>query len=179
MVRLNPHLRQNYFILMRNFKQNQHKLSNNHVKFPNLNLPCKFETPSKKSWIRPCFYHLFYFIYMGQSIWGPYGTRLHYPYGSHIGAHLGPISVLYRLLAACLDISNVPTEFNVPACVKSQSNTQKSTAPTIESKINVHGQTHEHTVCKNAYTNNYLIRLEDRQLFVKANTCLLTNDRQE
>ena len=98
---------------------------------------------------------------------------------ANIGAHLGPIYVLYRLLAACLDISNVPTEFNVPACVKSQSNTQKSTAPTIESKINVHGQTHEHTVCKNAYTNNYLIRLEDRQLYVKAKTCLLTNDRQE
>ena len=32
--------------------------------------------------------------------------------------------------------SNVPTEFNVPACVKSQNNTQKSTAPTIESRIN-------------------------------------------
>ena len=75
--------------------------------------------------------------------------------------------------------ANVPTEFNVPACVKSQNNTQKSTAPKRESRINVSGQTHEHTVCKNAYNNNYLIRLEDRQLFVKANTCLLNNDRQE
>ena len=86
---------------------------------------------------------------------------------------------LYCYHIHCLDISNVPTEFNVPACVKSQNYTQKSTAPTRESRINVRGQTHEHTVCKNAYNNNYLIRLEDRQLFVKANTCLLTNDRQE
>ena len=68
---------------MRNFKQNQHKLSNNHVQFSNRNL-CKFEPPSKKSWIRPI-YHLFYLIYMGQPIWDPYGTRLHCPYGSHMG----------------------------------------------------------------------------------------------
>ena len=86
---------------------------------------------------------------------------------------------LYCYNVHCLDISNVSTEYNVPASVKSQNNTQKSTAPTIESRINVHGQTHEHTVCKNAYNNNYLIRLEDRQLFDKAYTCLLTNDRQE
>ena len=85
----------------------------------------------------------------------------------------------YNIHVHYLDISNVPTEFNVPACVKSLNNTQKSTAPTIESRINIHGQTHEHTVCKNAYNNYYLIRLEDRQLFVKANACLLTNDRQE
>ena len=84
---------------MRNFKQNQHKLSNNHVQFSNRNLLCKFEPPSKKSWIRPCFYHLFYLIYMGQPIWDPYGTRLHCPYGSHTGAHMGPIWVSYRLLA--------------------------------------------------------------------------------
>ena len=63
------------------------------------NLLCKFEPPSKKSWIRPCFYHLFYLIYMGQPIWDPYGTRLHCPYGSHTGAHMGPIWVSYRLLA--------------------------------------------------------------------------------
>ena len=98
MVRLNPHLRQNYSIFMRNFKQNQHKLSNNHVQFSNRNLLCKFEPPSKKSWIHPCFYHLFYFIYMGQPIWDQYGTRLHCPYGSHTGAHMGPIWVSYRLL---------------------------------------------------------------------------------
>ena len=84
---------------MRNFKQKQHKLSNNHVQFSNRNLLCKFEPPSKKSWIRPCLYHLFYFIYMGQPIWDPYGTRLHCPYGSHMGAHMGPIWVPYRLLA--------------------------------------------------------------------------------
>ena len=99
MVRLNPHLRQNYSIFMRNFKQNQHKLSNDHVQFSNRNLLCKFEPPSKKSWIRPCFYHLFYLIYMGQPIWNPYGTRLHCPYGSQTGAHMGPIWVSYRLLA--------------------------------------------------------------------------------
>ena len=99
MVRLNPHLKQNYSIFMRNFKQNQHKLSNNHVQFSNRNLLCKFEPPSKKSWIRPCFYHLFYLIYMGQPIWDPYGTRLHCPYVSHMGAHMGPIWVSYRLLA--------------------------------------------------------------------------------
>ena len=99
MVRLNPHLRQNYSIFMRNFKQNQHKLSNNHVQFSNRNLLCKFEPPSKKSWIRPCFYHLFYLIYMGQPIWDPYGTRLHCPYVSHTGALMGPIWVSYRLLA--------------------------------------------------------------------------------
>ena len=87
--------------------------------------------------------------------------------------------ILYCYNVHCLGISNVPTEFNVPACVKSQNNTQKSTAPTIESRINVHEQTHEHKVCKNVFNNNYLIRLEDRQLLVKANTCLLTNDRQK
>ena len=92
-VRLNPHLRQNYSIFMRNFKQNKHKISNNHVQFSNRNLLCKFEPASKTSCIRPCSYHLFYFIYMGQPIWDPYGTRLHCPYGSHMGAHMGPIQI--------------------------------------------------------------------------------------
>ena len=108
MVRLNPNLRQNYSIFMRNFKQNQHKLLNKHVQFSNRNLLCKFEPPSKKSWIRPCFYHLFYFIYMGQPIWDPYGTRLHCLYGSHMGANMGPISVPYRLLAGFLRRLSVP-----------------------------------------------------------------------
>ena len=99
MVCLNPHLRQNYSIFMRNFKQNQYKLSNNHIQFSNRKLLCKFESPSKKSWIHPCFYHLFYFIYMGQPIWDPYGARLHCPYGSHMGAHMGLIWVPYRLQA--------------------------------------------------------------------------------
>ena len=94
MVRLNHHLRQNYSIFMSNFKQKQHKLSNNHVQFSNRNLLCKFEPPSKTSWIRPCFYHLFYFIYMGQPIWDPYRTRLHCPYGCPYGSW-----VPYRLLA--------------------------------------------------------------------------------
>ena len=92
-VRLNPYLRQNYSIFMRNFKQNQHKLSNNDIQFSNRNLLCKFEPPSKKSWIRPCLYHLFYFIYMGQPIWDPYGTRLHCPYGCPHGTHMGHIKI--------------------------------------------------------------------------------------
>ena len=75
---------------------------------------------------------------------------------------------LYCYNRHCLDISNVPTEFNFPACVKLQNNTQKKYSS--DDRLNVHGQTYEHTVCKNAYNNNYLIRLEDRQLFVKANT---------
>ena len=40
---------------------------------------------------------------------------------------------LYCYNIHCLDISNEPTEFNVPTRV-SQNNTQKSTAPTIESR---------------------------------------------
>ena len=104
MVHLNHHLRQNCSIFMRNFKQNQHKLSNNHVQFLNLNVLCKFEPPSKKSWMRPCFYYLFYFIYMGQPIWDPYGTQLHCPYGSYMGAHMGPIWVPYRLLAGLIPL---------------------------------------------------------------------------
>ena len=55
---------------------------------------------------------------------------------------------LYCYNVHCLDISNVSTEFNVPACVKSQNNTHKNTAPMLESRINVHGQTQEHTACK-------------------------------
>ena len=85
---LEPHLRQNYSIFTRNFKQNQHKLSNNHVQFSNPNILCKFEPTSKKSWIRPCFYHSFYFIYMGQPISDPYGTLLHCPYGCPHGSHI-------------------------------------------------------------------------------------------
>ena len=95
-VRLNPHLRQNYSIFMRNFKQNQQKLSNNHIQFSNWNFFCKFEPPSKKSWIRPCFCHLLYFIYLGQPIWDPVALPIWVatwdPYGSHIW-------VPYRLLA--------------------------------------------------------------------------------
>ena len=96
---LEPLFETKLFIFMINFKQIQQKLSNNDIQFSNRNLLCKFELPSKKSWIRPCFYLLFYFIYMGQPIWDPYGTRLHCPYGSHMGAHMGPIWVPYRLLA--------------------------------------------------------------------------------
>ena len=68
-------------------------------------------------------------------------------------ARSGDPYTLYCYKVHCLDISNVPTEFNVPACVKSQNNTQK-TAPMLEIRTNVHGQAHEHTVCKNAYNDN-------------------------
>ena len=101
MVRLNPHLRQNYSIFMRNFKQNQHKLSNNHVQFSNRNLLCKFEPPSKKSWIRPCFNHFFFILFTWASTYGTHmeaGCTAHMgpirvptwdPYGSHIDCLLG------------------------------------------------------------------------------------------
>ena len=59
--------------------QNQHELSNNHVQFSNRNLLCKFEPPSRKSWIRPSLYHLFYFIYMGQPIWYPVALPIWVP----------------------------------------------------------------------------------------------------
>ena len=88
-VRLNPYLRQNYSIFMRNLKQNQHKLPNNDIQFSNRDFLCKFELPCKKSWTRPCFYHLFYFIYMGQPIWDPYGTHME----PGCTAHMGPIWV--------------------------------------------------------------------------------------
>ena len=77
-----------------NFKQNQHKLSNNHVQFSNQNLLCKFEPPSRKSWIRPCFYHLFYFINMGQPIWVPIWD----PYRLLAGQWLMVGSVLHHIL---------------------------------------------------------------------------------
>ena len=80
-----------YSIFMRNFQKNQHKISNNQVQFSNRTPLCKFEPSIKKSWFRPCFYYLFYFIFMDQPIWESYGTRLHSPYGSHMGAHMGPI----------------------------------------------------------------------------------------
>ena len=103
-VCLSPLLRKKYSIFMRNFKKNQHNLSNYQLQFSNRNPLCKFDLLSKQSWISPCFYHLFYFIYMGQPIWDPYGARLHCPYGSHMGAHMGPIWVPYRLLAGLFTI---------------------------------------------------------------------------
>ena len=126
MVRLNHHLRQNYSIFMSNFKQNQHKLSNNHVQFSNRNLLCKFEPPSRKSWIRPCFYHLFYFIYMGQPIWDPYGTWLRCPYGSHMGAHMGTIWDPYRLLAGyVMTPKKYPQNIHTPKNIKFSENPEK------------------------------------------------------
>ena len=65
---------------MRNFKQNQHKLSNNHVQFSSRNLPYKFDLPSKKSWIRP--FILFYLhgpAHMGP-IWNPVALPIWVPY---------------------------------------------------------------------------------------------------
>ena len=60
---------------------------------------------------------------------------------------------LYCINVHCLDISNVPTEFKVPSCVKPQNNTYKNTATALEIRTNVHGQAHEHTACKNAYND--------------------------
>ena len=108
MVGLNPPLGQNYSIFMRNFQKNQHNTSNNQVQISNRTSLCKFEPPIKKYQIRPCFYYSFYFIYMGQPIWDPYGTRLHSPYEYHMGVNIGPIWVPYRLLAGIL--VHVPTE---------------------------------------------------------------------
>ena len=99
-VRLNPFLRQNYSIFMRNFKQNQHKLSNNHVQFSNGNLLCKFEPSSKKSWIAPA--STIYFILFTWA--SPYGTHME----PGCTAHMGPIWVPYRLLAA-VDAGPEPT----------------------------------------------------------------------
>ena len=100
MVRLNPHLRQNYSIFMRNFKQNQHKLSNNHVQFSietsfvNLNPLARNPGSAPASTI--------YFILFTWA--SPYGTHMEPgctvhmgpirvptwdPYGSHIDCLLG------------------------------------------------------------------------------------------
>ena len=79
---LEPTFATKLFHFYEEFKQNQHKLSNNHVQFSNRNLLCTFEPPSKKSWIRPCFYHLFYLhgpAHMGP-IWNPVALPIWVPY---------------------------------------------------------------------------------------------------
>ena len=53
-VRSNLPLRQNYSIFMANFQKNQEKIANNQVQSTNQTSLCKFEPPTKKSWIRPC-----------------------------------------------------------------------------------------------------------------------------
>ena len=91
MVCLNPHLRQNYSIFMRNFKQNQHKLSNNHVQFSNQTSFVNLNPLARNSGSTPA--STIYFIY------------------SHGPAHMGPIWnlaalpiwVTYRLLAGVFD----------------------------------------------------------------------------
>ena len=94
-----PPLSQNYLFSWGIFQKIPHRISNYQVQFLNRTPLCKFEPTSKNSWIRPCFYNLFYFIYMGQPIFDPYGTRFHCPYGCPCGSYTGPISVPYRLLA--------------------------------------------------------------------------------
>ena len=84
MVRLNPHLRQNYSIFMRNFKQNQHKLSNNHVQFSNRNLLCKFEPPSNPGSAPASTIYFILFTWAS-----PYGTHME----PGCTAHMGPIRV--------------------------------------------------------------------------------------
>ena len=101
-VRLNPLLRQYYSTFMRNFQKNQHKLSNHQVQFSNPPPPhCKFEPPSKKSWIRPYFYYLFYLH--GPAHMGPIWNPIALPIWIHI---TGPRSAVgnvsgYRCVSDC------------------------------------------------------------------------------
>ena len=95
MIRMNPHLRQNYSIFMGNFKQNQHKLSNNHVQFSNQNLLCKFEPLARNPGSAPA--STIYFILFTWA--SPYGTHMEPGCTAHMGAHMEPICVPYRLLA--------------------------------------------------------------------------------
>ena len=80
-VHLNHHLRQNYSFFMRNFKQNQHKLSNNHVQFSNRNLLAGNPGSAPASTI--------YFILFTWA--SPYGTHMEPGCTAHMGAHMGPI----------------------------------------------------------------------------------------
>ena len=88
MVRLNPHLRQNYSIFMRNFKQNQHKLSNNHVEFSNRNLLCKFDPPPARNPGSAPASTIYFILFTWAS---PYGTHMEPCFIAHMGAHMGPI----------------------------------------------------------------------------------------
>ena len=91
---LNSPLRQFFFRFQEEFPE---KIS---IKYQIIRFNFQIEPPfvNLKSWIRSRFYYLFYFIYMGQPIWDPYGTRLHSLYGSDMGTHIGPVWVPYRLL---------------------------------------------------------------------------------
>ena len=97
-VRLNFPLRQNCSIFMSNFPEKfgikyQIIRYNFHIKLSFVNLDALSRNPGSA----PA--STIYFIYMGQPIWDPYGTRLHSPYGSHMDTHIGPIWIPYRSLA--------------------------------------------------------------------------------
>ena len=87
MVRLNHHLRQNHSIFMRNYKQNQHKLSiimynfQIETSFVNLNLLAGNPGSAPASTI--------YFILFTWA--SPYGTHMEPGCTAHMGAHMGPI----------------------------------------------------------------------------------------
>ena len=81
MVHFRPDLRQNYSILMGNFKQNQHKLSNNHVQFSNRNLLCKFDPLARNPGSAPA--PIIYFILFTWA--SPYGTHMEPDCTAHMG----------------------------------------------------------------------------------------------
>ena len=102
MVRLNHHLRQNYSIFMRNFKQNQHKLSNNHLKPPFVNLNTLAGNPGSI----PA-YTIYFILFTWAS---PYGTHMEPGCTAHMGAHMGPIWDPYRLLAGFISFEQRQSE---------------------------------------------------------------------
>ena len=70
-VRLNPPLRQNYSIFMRNFQKNQHKIINYQVQFSNRTPLCKFEPLARNPGSAPA--STIYFILF--TLASPYGTH--------------------------------------------------------------------------------------------------------
>ena len=80
-VRSNPHLlRKTYFIFMRNFQKNQHKISNYQVQFSNQTPPPPFVNlnPLARN-PRSAPVSTIYFIYMGQPIWNPVALPIWVP----------------------------------------------------------------------------------------------------
>ena len=74
-VRFNPLLRQNYFIFMRNFQKNQHKISNYQVQFSNRTL-CKFQSPEQEILDPPLLLLFILFYLHGPAHMGPYGSHI-------------------------------------------------------------------------------------------------------
>ena len=90
MVRLNPPLKQNYSIFMRNFQKNQHKISNYQVQVSN-NPLYKF-TPLART-LDPLRLLLVILFYLhGPAHMGPIWNRLHYPYWCPHGSYIDKIA---------------------------------------------------------------------------------------